>query len=189
MDGNGGGFFRRDDPKVMTFLRRRLGDEAFEHWQRGLELSEHPRPLADTERAVLREAATPVLRDLAATGTSVPVIREEAHEEGGEMVCGWLEGADGTGQGIRVALQDSPGVRLADLADQVQEWVTGELHAAGESPVWPPCPRHPNHPLQPKVRDEMAVWICPGTSQAISVIGALAGYLRGPYHVRSNGSA
>lgn len=173
MDGNGGGFFRRDDPEAAAFLRQRLGDEAFERWQRDLELSEHPRPLADAERAVLWEALAPVLRDLAATGTSAPVIREEAHEEGDELVCAWLEGPDGTGQGIRVALYYPPAERLVDLADQVQEWVIEELHAAGKSPVWPPCQRHPNHPLQPEVRDEAAVWICPGTSQVISAIGAL----------------
>jgi hypothetical protein len=175
MDAYSSGFFRRDDPEAMALLRQRLGDEGFERWQRDLELSEHPRPLTDVERAVLREAVAPVLRDLAATSTSTPVIREEAHEEGDEMVCAWLEGADGTGQGIRVALSCSPVEQLADLADQVQEWVIEELHAAGESAVWPPCPRHPNHPLQPEVRDEMAVWICPRTSQAIGAIGTLAG--------------
>jgi hypothetical protein len=174
MDDNGGGFFRRDDPEAAAFLRRRFGDEAFERWQRDLELSEHPRSLAEAERAVLREAVAPVLRDLAATGTSMPVIREEAHEEGDGLVCAWLEGVGGTGQGIRVAPYYPPAERLADLADQVQEWVIEELHATGESPVWPPCPRHPNHPLQSEVRDEMAVWICPRSGQVVSAIGALA---------------
>jgi hypothetical protein len=44
-------------------------------------------------------------------------------------------------------------------------------------------------PLQPEARDEAAAWICPGTSQVIPAIDALAGVVRGPRHVRSNGSA
>ncbi|MCU1633586.1 MAG: hypothetical protein JWM61_2238 [Micrococcaceae bacterium] len=40
--------------------------------------------------------------------------------------------------------------RLADLADQIQEWVIEELWRSGSS--WPQCPRHPTtHPAQPVV--------------------------------------
>ncbi len=36
-----------------------VGEESFERWQRSEELFEHPRPLTDMERSVLREAVAP----------------------------------------------------------------------------------------------------------------------------------
>jgi len=42
-------------------MREVLGEEAFARWQLSRELGENPRPLADTERAVLRRAVAPFL--------------------------------------------------------------------------------------------------------------------------------
>ena len=118
-----------------------MGEEAFEHWQRSRELLRHPRPLDDIERAVLREAVTPLLADLAASGMSLPDIREEAHEErAAASVCAWIQGPGRTGEGISVLLDSSPAGRVAQLAEQFQNWAADQLHDAGRSPEWPGLP-------------------------------------------------
>jgi hypothetical protein len=75
--GNGGGFvcLRHDDParagleaQYAARIRARLGDEAFELMERSRALGDSPRPLTDEEKAILREAVTPLLRDMEATG-------------------------------------------------------------------------------------------------------------------------
>jgi len=81
-------------------MRETLGEEGFAGLQRSWELGQTPRPLTDTERAVLRRVVAPLLADLAASGLPVPDIRAEAHEEREESVCGWIQGPDGTGEGI-----------------------------------------------------------------------------------------
>ena len=74
-------------------LRERFGDEVVEGILRDRALHEHPRPLTENEREVLRQAAGPVLRDMAATGAVMPDIREEAHEDrGDEVVSAWVGG-------------------------------------------------------------------------------------------------
>jgi hypothetical protein len=67
LGNNGGWFFRSDDPAAPA-ARERIGEEAFEPVQRSRELLRHPRPLTATERAAVRESATPLLQDLAASG-------------------------------------------------------------------------------------------------------------------------
>lgn len=158
-------------------MREMLGEEGFAHWQRSMDLDEDPRPLTDTERAVLRRAAAPLLADLAASGMPVPDIREEAHQERGlPSVSGWIQGPDGTGEGIYVLLDSSPAQRVAQLAEQFQEWAADLLHDAGRPLDWPGCPRHPGapHRLDPQVRDDRAVWACWESGQVIWPIGELA---------------
>jgi len=153
-----------------------MGEEAFEHWQRSRELLRHPRPLDDIERAVLRQAVTPLLADLAASGMSLPDIREEAHEErAAASVCAWIQGPGRTGVGISVLLDSSPAGRVAQLAEQFQNWAADQLHDAGRSPEWPACPEHPGppHRLEPEVRDGAAVWACLESGHVIWAIGAL----------------
>jgi hypothetical protein len=60
--------------------------------------------------------------------------------------------------------------RLADIADQVQDWAVEELWMRGESAVWPECPTHPNsHPL----RARSGAWHCPKTDARVAAIGDL----------------
>ena len=78
-------------------------------------MSLSPRPLTGEERAVLREAIAPLLRDLEASRRALPQIREEAHEDYGEnAVCAWIQDNGRCGQGIRVWLFCSPAERLRD---------------------------------------------------------------------------
>jgi hypothetical protein len=105
--------------EMQAAMRERMGEERFERWQRSQELSEHPRPLTDMERSVLREAVAPLLADLAASGMSLPDIREEAREESAEAsVCAWIQGPGRTGEGISVLLDSSPAEQVAELAEQ-----------------------------------------------------------------------
>lgn len=174
---SGGGWWTTSAEKAahLDALRGVLGDEVVETMQRDMALSEHPRPLTDQEREVVREAAAPVLRDIAASGAIGLDLREEARaDRGDEIVCAWLSGADGiTGVDISVSLGSSATERVAELAEQLQEWEVEALWAAGRSATWPECPEHPNsHPLEPAVADG-PVWRCPRSGDVICAIGAL----------------
>jgi hypothetical protein len=172
---------RRDDPdgperlaQYHADLRARVGDEVFERMQRSQELGENPRPLSSREKAVLREAVAPVLRDLEATGQTRPDIREEAHEDGGpDVVCAWIRHPADGGEGISVELSCGQALRLYFLAGQLQSWKNDELIDAGRRP-WPACPDHDDcFALSPDTRDDVAVWCCPKTGRVIAEIGRL----------------
>lgn len=179
-DRNNGGFFinlRPDDPdsaerraRHEAAIRTMTGDDAFEAMRRSQALSRNPRPLSGPEKAVLREAVAPLLRDLAAMGQALPDIREEAHEDRGrDGVCAWIAESGNRGQGITVRLNcDEPG-RLYFLAEQLQSWKNGELIDAGQQP-WPQCPDHAGEcTLSPDLNDEAAVWRCPTDGRAIAI--------------------
>jgi hypothetical protein len=174
---NEGSFFvyRRDDRAAVAALREEMGEEAFARWQRRRELLVSPRPLTDMERAVLRQAVAPLLADLAASGMSVPDIRDEAHEEREAAACGWIQGPGRTGAGIWVMLDSSPAEQVTELAEQLQNWAADQLHDAGRRPEWPGCPQHPSpaHRLEPQVRDGRAAWVCWESGQVIWPIGEL----------------
>ncbi|HEY6295625.1 MAG TPA: hypothetical protein VIX15_08175 [Streptosporangiaceae bacterium] len=176
---SGGGFWTSSAEKEehLAALRGVFGDEVLETMRRNMALHEHPRPLTDREREVLREAAAPVLRDIAASGAIGLLLREEARaDRGDEIVCAWASGAgDITGVDIWVALGSSAAERVAELAEQLQEWEVEALWAAGRSATWPECPEHPNsHPLEPVVEGgHGAVWRCPRSGAVICAIGAL----------------
>jgi hypothetical protein len=170
-------FIRKDDPqaeaKLRSFhepMRVRIGDEAFDRLMRSMELMKHPRELTDAQRALLRDALAPVLRDLAAAGHSAPLIHEESRQDLGEdAICAWLEAPDGTGQGLQVWLNGSAAHQLYSLAEQLQEWMVDQRV------TWPPCPVHldAGHPLEADVRNEEAVWCCPRDGQPVAAIGSL----------------
>ena len=136
-------------------IPERAGDEAAERTRRSLELSRRAgRPLTAEERAVVRDTAAPLLRDLAASGLVLPDIRYEAHEDrGSEAVCAWIQGpgpeparASGSGSAPRAE-------QVRELAEQFQNWAADQLHDAGQSPEWPVCPEHSApHRLNPEVR-------------------------------------
>ncbi len=154
-----------------------MGEETRGRWQRDRELARSPRPLTEAERAVLRQAAAPLLADLAASGLSLPDIREEAHEEReAPSVCGWIQGPGGTGEGIWVLLDSTAADQVAQQAEQFQNWAADQLHDAGRPSEWPACPQHPSPPrrLEPQVRDGRAAWLCWESGQVIWPVGERA---------------
>jgi hypothetical protein len=177
---SGGGFFRNEE-ELFADIERRLGPEAAQAARRSRQLMRNPRPLTDAEHADLWVALEPVLRDLRTTGAIVPDVVEEAHDDRGpECVPAWIQPPGTAGsvvagsQSIRVLLGVPLPERLADVADQLQEWEVEELAAAGRPATWPQCPEHPDsHPLAPQARGEQAVWSCPRSGQVIAIIGAL----------------
>jgi hypothetical protein len=125
--------------------------------------------------AVLRETLDTVLSDLNGTTQVTPRVVDEEWTDFPGRASAMLYAADGSAQGIAVTIEDDPGARYAELADQVQEWAVEELARLGESPVWPECPEHPDsHPLAPVYDGGLAVWRCPRTGRTVSPIGALA---------------
>lgn len=172
---HGGGFFDNEEDLIAA-IGRDIGPEAAEAARRSRRLASNPRALTDAERAELRANLEPVLRDMRSSGAIVPDILEEAHDDfGPDCVCAWIQTPGGVGsQGIRVQVSLPAPERLADVADQLQEWEVEELAAAGRPATWPECPQHPDtHPLAPQARGDQAVWCCPASGQVISVIGAL----------------
>ena len=172
---HGGGFFDNEQ-ELIAAIERDIGPEAAEAARRSWRLAHNPRPLTDAERAELRANLEPVLRDMRGSGAIVPDILEEAHDNlGPDCVCAWIQtpgGAGSRGIGVQVSLPAPE--RLADLADQLQEWEIEELAAAGRPATWPQCPQHPGtHPLAPQARGGQAAWCCPASRQVISIIGAL----------------
>ncbi len=181
----GGSFIniRRDDPdgperlaQYDADLRARFGDEVIERIEQTQQLIDNPRPLSDPEKAVLRQALAPVLHDLAATGQTLPDIREEAHDDRGEDAV-WTRCAPGSttggGEGISVELHGGLADRLSFLTGQLQSWKNDELIDAGRRP-WPACPDHDDcFALSPDTRDVVAVWCCHKTGRVIAEIGKL----------------
>ncbi|MDW6057086.1 hypothetical protein SAZ11_02005 [Streptomyces sp. FXJ1.4098] len=114
------------------------------------------------------EALETVLRDLRAQCAVQPHIR--ADDTYGIM----LFAPDGSGQGLTSPPGGTAAERLANLADQVQEWAVEALWSEGASAVWPQCPTHPDaHPLTATVRAETAVWVCPKRGATLTRIGEL----------------
>jgi aminoglycoside phosphotransferase (APT) family kinase protein len=165
--------FSSRDPEV---IRERLGAEVYQRVQRTRELLRSPQPLTEADAAVLRAAAAPLLRDLAATRMPVPDIRSEAHEDRPWAVCGWIAGRGATGQGVWVMRDGSSAGQVRELAEQFQSWASDVLAGAGQSPEWPLCPEHDRgHGLMADVRDGAAVWVCLHPDHVIAPIGALMG--------------
>lgn len=133
------------------------------------------RPLTESESAQLYAELDPVLHDIRVTGAIIPDIREEAHGELEGTISAFVGSPFGSsGMGINVRVELPQAERLADLADQVQEWEVEELPGQGKSSSWPECPDHPNsHPLSPITRDGQAVWTCPRNGRRIAAIGEL----------------
>ncbi|MFE5816565.1 hypothetical protein [Streptomyces sp. NPDC056479] len=109
-----------------------------------------------------------VLHDLRAQSSVEPRLEEDA-EFGLVMYA-----HDGSGQGIVPPWDATPEERLANLADQVQDWAVETLCSVGAPAVWPHCPEHPdNHPLTATVADGTAIWACPKSGADFGRIGTL----------------
>jgi hypothetical protein len=186
LGNNGGGFFSGSNPEAVRenlgqMLGETLGEEVYQRMLRTRELLHTPEPLTHADAAVLRAALEPVLRDLAATGitgiTGMTLeIREEAHEDRLEGICGWIAGPGSFGTGIWVVRDASHAEQVRELAEQFQNWAADGLVDAGRSPEWPLCPEHDRaHGLHPDVTDETAVWVCFHPEHVIAPIGALPG--------------
>ncbi|WP_433466409.1 hypothetical protein [Spirillospora sp. CA-128828] len=122
---------------------------------------------------VLEQALDLVLRDIRSTGVPEPDVRDDDWADGEHSASAFLWSRDGSGVGVRVDLAASEADRVAQVADQIQEWVIQELwgHAATN---WPRCPDHPDgHPLQASTRDRSAVWVCPAEGIPVSPVGSL----------------
>lgn len=179
--GSQGGSFFDVDEEFIAAVGREMGPEAAEAARRSQQLARNPRALTDAERMVLRESVEPILRDLRSSGAIVPEVVEEAHDEAGpDRLAAWIQppgrgDTRGVGsQGIYIQVDVSAPERVANLADQIQEWEVEELAAAGRPATWPECPQHPNtHPLAPQARGDRAEWCCPRTGQVIGAIGVL----------------
>jgi hypothetical protein len=88
---SGGGFFR-DEEELFAAIEREVGPEAAQAARRSRQLMRNPRPLDDAERADLRVALEPVLRDLRGSGAIVPDVVEEAREDlGPDCVPAWIQ--------------------------------------------------------------------------------------------------
>ncbi|WP_228563685.1 hypothetical protein [Catenulispora rubra] len=130
-------------------------------------------PLVDANEPEFAAALETVFRDLRAQSAVQPELRESP---------GWgpvLHAPDGSGQGLTRPRGATVPDRLANLADQVQEWAVEALWREGEPAVWPHCPEHPNsHPLRATVAEEAAVWTCPKSGAVVARIGELVGRAR-----------
>jgi len=121
---------------------------------------------------VLQESVEPVLRDLSRAGINAPTFDDNDWVGDREYVSSMMWSADGSGSGVSVRRAAPLAERVAQAADQVQEWaIEGQLWGSART-NWPPCPNHPeSHPLQASVAETNAVWVCPGDHSAVSPIG------------------
>lgn len=119
------------------------------------------------------QALEPVLRDIRASGAPVPRIGDEDWAADPEVASAMLFSDDSNGAGFRVRLGGPAADRIADVADQVQDWVIDELMGTTAT-NWPPCPHHPDsHPLRAAVHDGVATWLCPSDATPFSPVGSL----------------
>jgi hypothetical protein len=123
----------------------------------------------------LQDALDLILPELRRTSGLRPIVKERpmVNHHGKEVICVMFLNKDGHGQGILVPDGDRPR-RLAQVADQVQEWAVEELWNQGRPATWPECPFHPgSHPLEPAVMADAALWRCPKTAEPVGAIGEL----------------
>lgn len=122
---------------------------------------------------LLTEAVAPVFRDLRRATMAVPQITEADWSGGPDVVTALLVSSDGSSTGVHVSRSTTEAERVAELADQVQEWAIEQLWGHGPT-NWPPCTLHPNsHPLTATTRESLAVWACPIEDVVIAPIGGV----------------
>ena len=121
----------------------------------------------------LTRALAPVLADLRATGAPLPRIEASGWPADATRAGAMLWSRRGSGQGVAVTLGRPPAEQVAEVADQVQEWAVEDLW--GTAPTnWPPCPHHPTtHPLEARLDDATAWWVCPRGGSRVSPVGTL----------------
>jgi hypothetical protein len=121
---------------------------------------------------LLWESIEPVLHDLRGAGISPPRFEDSDWIVSPNRVAAKLRSPDGDSTGVSVSRSDPVHERVAELADQVQEWAIEELWGRGSN--WPQCPQHPSsHPMQATTRDGAAVWACPADRAVAVAIGTL----------------
>ena len=120
----------------------------------------------------LWESVEPILRDLARAQVNPPSLDDDDWIGDPEFVSCMMWSSDGSGSGLSVRRAASREERVAQAADQVQEWaIEDQLWASGRT-NWPPCPSHPaSHPLQASVVESDAVWVCPADQSVVAPIG------------------
>lgn len=116
-----------------------------------------------------------IFRDLAAAGIPLPRVDPTPWQSWEPSESVMIFAPDGSGMGVWLDLTLTQQPALAQLADQVQEWVVEELPGLGRPTNWPVCPAHPaNHPRQAVVEEGRAVWVCPAGGDGSTPIGGLA---------------
>ena len=76
---------------------------------------------------------------------------------------------------MRMEVGVSSAERLAELANDLADWLVELLPGIGYPAVWPQCPEHVNtHPLEAQVVDNDAVWVCPHAGTVVAAVGSLA---------------
>lgn len=125
----------------------------------------------------IEEALRLVLDDLRAAEGWAPVVDPTPWQPWQPSESVHLAAPDGTGAGAWLNLSLDPESGLAELADQVQDWVVEQLPGMHRPAVWPTCPAHPDsHPRQAVVEYGRAVWTCPRGAAVSTPIGRLAGH-------------
>ena len=122
---------------------------------------------------LLSAALVPVVTDLRTTGAPVPEIADDDWMAETTQASAMLRSPDGSATGIRMSLVAAESDRIAEVADQVQEWAIEELWGDADT-NWPRCPQHPDsHPLSPLSDQGLASWVCPENKFPICAIGSL----------------
>ena len=122
---------------------------------------------------LLSAALLPVFTDLRSTGAPVPEIAYEDWMADPTQASAMLRSPDGSATGLRMSLAGTESDRIAEVADQVQEWAIEELWGDANT-NWPQCPQHPNsHPLSPLSDQRVASWVCPENGAPVCAIGSL----------------
>lgn len=121
---------------------------------------------------VLRDALEPILRDLRRDGLDEPRIEDRHWTGDGERPSAMLWGADGGGSGVGVLRSATPAERIAEAADQVQEWAIEDQLWGTRATNWPRCPAHPDsHPMVAAAVGDAAAWLCPSSREVVALIG------------------
>lgn len=121
----------------------------------------------------LTDAFDLVLVDLRSAGVPIPELVEGDWADDPEWATAYLCSQDGGSTGIRVTVDASEADRVAEVADQVQEWVIEELWPE-RATNWPRCLEHPDtHPLSVVAASGVARWVCPISRMPSATIGAL----------------
>jgi hypothetical protein len=90
---------------------------------------------------VLRESVEPVLRDLSRAGIKAPTFDDNDWVGDREYVSSMMWSADGSGSGVSVQRAAPLAERIAQAADQVQEWAIAKVGSAGMRPIIALTPR------------------------------------------------
>lgn len=75
---------------------------------------------------VLRQALAPILRDLRRAGLDEPRITDSDWTEDADYPSAMMWSLDGSGAGVSVSRSAVVFERIAEVADQVQEWAIEE---------------------------------------------------------------